>query len=156
MIGEGEETIAELVSEIKGKQDYKKVKGICFKKDGQIVKTEMRPFMDPKDWPFPMTEKNKRYFKYSAKLNDLFYPSSRGCLHRCRFCYNTVYNRNFWRAMPLEKLDRELGILTSELSFSFISVADDNISANKARVRGVGAILKKYGLKWHTRLRRRP
>jgi len=153
VVGEGEQTLLELVSEIKGKQDFKKVKGICFKKDGQIVHNEERPFLDPEKWPFPMTEKNKKYFKYSAKLNDLFYPSSRGCPHRCRFCYNTVYNRNIWRAMSLEKLDKEIGILASELSFSFLSVADDNISANKNRVRGVGAVLKKYGLNWHTSLR---
>ena len=155
IVGEGEETMLELVREIKkGATDFRHVKGIAFKdKEGKAVVTERRPFMDPADWPFPMTDKNRKYWHASAKNDDLFYPSSRGCPHRCRFCYNTVYNCNTWRPMPLEKFEREMDTIVAECHPKFVSVADDNISRRLDRIEGVGRVMKKHGIAWHTSIR---
>jgi len=155
IVGEGEETMVELVGAIKkGETDFSRVKGICFKNsEGKAVVTERRLFMDPANWPFPMTDKNKRYWHASARSGDLFYPSSRGCPHKCRFCYNTVYNCNTWRPMPLEKFEKEIDAIVAECAPKFISVADDNISRRLDRIEGVGRVLKKHDIAWHTSIR---
>ena len=47
--GEGEETIAELVSEEMGPSAWEKIRGLAFRRNGEIVMTEPRPFIEDLD-----------------------------------------------------------------------------------------------------------
>jgi len=87
---EGEDTIVELLNTLVNKQDLSLVKGIAYKKNGQIVKTPLRPLVSDLDrLPLPAYDLMPmgRYspFGYlwpqSATLEH-----SRGCVDRCNFC----------------------------------------------------------------------
>ena len=153
VVGEGEETFNHLLSEIKGSKDYKNVKGLCWKDNGKIILNPDREFMKSDTWPFPMTTKNKRYFKESADAGELFFLSSRGCPYKCNFCYNNIFNKRTWRLMPLEKYKKELNILHDELKFKYIFMNDDNIGSNVRRLKEVSIFLNSLGLKWGSCIR---
>lgn len=96
VIGEGEETLFELVKEIKkgSKADFKRVKGIGFKENGKLVFTQERErILDLDSLPLPL-----RYKIEECKMGLPMFPIpekqisfaqicySRGCVHNCLFC----------------------------------------------------------------------
>lgn len=153
VVGEGEETFTELVLAVTGSQDYGKIRGIYWKENGKIIKNDERPFLSANDWPFPMTEKNKKYFRLSAEAGELFYLSSRGCPYRCRFCYNIVFNRRKWRLMPFDKFKQEIKALHDEFKFNYLFLNDDNVGSNIQRLREISIFLNSLGLKWGSCIR---
>lgn len=87
---EGEETIVELIDALKNRIDLSKIKGIAYRKNGQIIKTPLRSLVENLDaLPLPaydlMPMGKYSPFGYlwpqSATLEH-----SRGCIGRCNFC----------------------------------------------------------------------
>lgn len=153
IVGEGEKTILELVETLKKGGDLEKVDGIYWKDRGRIKANKPREFMDPSEWPFPMTEKNKKYFKVAAERGELMFQASRGCPYNCSFCYNQVINRRTWRPIPLDKFEQELKIFVEEFKIRNIYINDDNIGSNKERIKKIAEILHNFGLSWTTGIR---
>lgn len=153
VIGEGEETFTELLHQMKGPQDYGKVKGIVWKKDGRVIKNDEREFINVNEWPFPMTDKSKRYFQKSAAAGELFYLSSRGCPYRCNFCYNNVFNKRKWRLMPIAKFKSEIKTLHDELKFDYLFLNDDNIGSDIDRLKDISHFLNSLGVRWGSCIR---
>jgi radical SAM superfamily enzyme YgiQ (UPF0313 family) len=151
--GEGEKTLLELITVLKSGGDLGLVDGLYWKKEGKVMANRPRAFMEPREWPFPMTEKNKKYFKISAARGELMFQASRGCPFDCNFCYNQIMNRRTWRQMPLDKFERELKIFLQEFSFNHLYVNDDNFGSNKERIRQLVKILHNHGLSWSTGFR---
>lgn len=150
VIGEGEETLVELARQIQDKGKVKDIKGIAYKEDGKIILNPDRPFLSGDEWPFPLTRNNFFYFEIASRAQELFYFSSRGCPHRCRFCYNQVFNSGRWRPMPIEKFGQEIGELVDKLKFRHIYINDDNIGGNVKRLSAIVSVLKKHNLLWAT------
>lgn len=153
VVGEGEKTILELIATLKTGGDLNKVDGIYWKENGRIIVNRPRAFMAPSEWPFPMTEKNKKYFKMAAERGELMFQTSRGCPYNCSFCYNQVFNRRTWRPMPLDKFENELKKFLREFKFKTIYIDDDNIGSNKVRIKKIAEILQNFGLSWSTGIR---
>lgn len=153
VVGEGEKIMLELITALKNGGDLNRVDGIFWKSQGQIIANQPREFMDPADWPFPLTKKNKKYFKIAADREELMFQASRGCPYNCNFCYNQVFNRRSWRPMPLEKFAKELGVLLGEFQAKKIFVNEDNIGSNKIRIKKIAEILKSFGVTWSTSIR---
>ena len=152
--GEGEAITLNLLKAIKSKQtDFSNVLGVGWKKDGKPVVNERLPFVNPAEIPFPVTEKNKRYFEIAAKNNEMVFPSSRGCPHKCRFCYNLVFNKQTWRPLPLEKWANGLRSLHSMFKFSHVAMGDDNIGPDANRIKNICNVFKSLDLTWHTGIR---
>ncbi|MFA6549189.1 MAG: radical SAM protein [Candidatus Margulisiibacteriota bacterium] len=153
VVGEGEITLRELVKEIKGNKNFSEVKGIWWKKDGKIIQNLPRPFMDLKDLPYPVTKKSRKYYEIAAKTNEIIMPTSRGCPHKCSFCYNLVFHQRRWRPMPIDRFREFIFRLTSEFQFNHMLLSDDNISANLKRIEQVGEVMQARNLTWDTSLR---
>ena len=91
MVGEGEETFAELVQQytaITSKVDdtdaLEKVAGIIYRKDDIIIKNPLRRIMDLSKVPFV-------YHNVEAFKNKIiYYESSRGCPFSCSYCLSSV------------------------------------------------------------------
>jgi radical SAM superfamily enzyme YgiQ (UPF0313 family) len=138
--GEGENTILELVSCLRNKEKLKKVRGITFRNEKNMVSTPEQPLIrDLDSLPFP-----------DRKLIDVDYHSiiaganvapkkftsivsSRGCVYKCRFCCCTQFARNMWRPRSVKNTLDELHFLASEGYEQFIFV-DDSFTLNQKRV----------------------
>ncbi|MFA4880701.1 MAG: radical SAM protein [Candidatus Doudnabacteria bacterium] len=143
IVGEGEETVLELVKKLeKGETDFKRVKGICFKdKKGKTILTEKRELIKNLDYlPFPDWE----------EINPNFYPpaphgiytkshpvgpimSSRGCPYFCTFCASNAIWRHKFRQRSAKNIVDEIELLVKKYGCKEIHFEDDNFTLLKEK-----------------------
>ncbi|MFH1854576.1 MAG: radical SAM protein [Candidatus Omnitrophota bacterium] len=117
VIGEGEETIRELLSAIEGKLDIGNVKGIAYLEGGKIVRTpEREPITDFDRLPIP----DFSLIRY-AKIKQYPVERIRGCGMDCEFC--TVKGRPRY-ASPERLLERISFLLETKDARHFFVVDD--------------------------------
>ncbi len=139
VIGEGEETIVELVSRIEGRLPYGDVRGIAYRKAGSVVITPPRPRITNLDslpnhhgyYDFDFYLKNNS-FETSDKAISLIV--SRGCPYNCQFCAT----RNFWTLKYSNKsvartIEEIRGVMS--LGAEYIKFRDSTFIINKKWVR---------------------
>ncbi len=86
--GEGEEALSELVVKLENNEPYHYVKNFWFKKNGRILKNDIRPLIQNLDaLPFP----DHQIFRING--NDVIrrFIFSRGCPYNCSYCSNKAY-----------------------------------------------------------------
>jgi len=147
--GEGEHTSLELAKCLEKNGDLKKVLGINFRKNDQIISTPDRPLIkDIDSLPFPDREMlDVEYHNTTAGLvvapkKFSSFVSSRGCVFKCRFCGCRRLARNLWRSRSVENILEELHLLSSQGYKQFLFV-DDNFTLNTKRVINICQRLKK-------------
>ncbi len=159
VIGEGEETMRELVELYREKRKYsiedlKKVKGIAFYDNGKLIKTEPRPLITPLDKiPIPNRDYlNKGCFKKARSFGtgnfEVNYriPTSRGCPYRCRFCSPTIMWGSSVRFHSIERIVEEIKIGINEYHATYIAFSDDLFAVSKDRLKQLYARLKEENL----------
>jgi radical SAM superfamily enzyme YgiQ (UPF0313 family) len=139
VIGEGEETLAELAR--CGRDDPASVKGIIYRKGTEVSFTGYRDdglVLD--DLPFPAYEKLAG-FPSSYMLPIFNYPktpntsciSSRGCPYACSYCDRSVFRRSF-RYNSANYLYEHLRYLRERFGIRHINFYDDQFTFNRQRV----------------------
>jgi radical SAM superfamily enzyme YgiQ (UPF0313 family) len=132
VVGEGEATLLELVKALEGGSPLNQVAGIAYRENGRYHFTGLRPFVDLNDQP-PLAYDLIDIDRYRRRIfgsDHVSFNSSRGCVHRCAFCYDSVVHKRKWRAMQpgavvdrLKRIIRDYGIR----GFNF---TDDNLFVN--------------------------
>ncbi|MBI4698241.1 MAG: cobalamin B12-binding domain-containing protein [Nitrospirae bacterium] len=83
VIGEGEETIAELMEALQDKKELDNIKGLAFRRDGRILINEKRnTAVDINSLPFPEWD----IFEIPHYTGPFMISASRGCPFPCYFC----------------------------------------------------------------------
>jgi anaerobic magnesium-protoporphyrin IX monomethyl ester cyclase len=167
VIGEGEETIKELVSHIEQQRDTSTIAGIGYRGgEGRFVKTGDRPaIMDLDAIPWPDFEG----FEYDVWLKNLrptddglydcydyprVYPiiTSRSCPYRCTFCFHPLGNK--YRQRSMDSVIHELEVMIPRHRINLINIDDELFSYNDKRVyefcERLGNIAKnvEWDIKW--------
>ena len=157
--GEGEQTLLELVRAIQErKEDLSDIDGLGWKRGKEIVMNQDRDFLDIETLPFPYDGKGKEilleYIRRSGDtLENIGYESSRGCPHKCGFCYNVYFHKNVCRVKSKEKVKEEL-IKLKALGANKMTFYDDTFLAGKKEVMlEILPLLKEFGFKWIANLR---
>jgi len=140
VIGEGEETIKELVSNIINGEDISNIKGIAFKKDGKIIYTQPRPFIrDLDSLGAPDRSLIDEYEYKKVWLEDHGFAmstviTSRGCPYACNFCSNPIapFGRRY-TYRSAKNVAEELEELVRKYGFDRIWFADDVFTINRER-----------------------
>ncbi len=88
-IGEGEFPMLELCNNLEDKKDITNIQNLWIKKNGQIIKNAVRPFLeDLNSLPLP----DRLIFDYQnsldSKLKRIVIMGSRGCPFQCSYCCN--------------------------------------------------------------------
>ncbi len=139
-IGEGEETMLEIVQEFEGKGDLSKVRGIVYEdpKTSKIVKTPSRPFIKGLDTiPFPSRDlfddqSYKDYYRKSFGYTTTSLITSRGCPFRCDFCSRPVFGNDL-RSRTAGNIADEVEEVRA-LGYDRIWFADDCFTLNRRRL----------------------
>jgi len=152
-VGEGEETIIELVQKLEKKEPLDTVFGLGFKKDGQIKLNPARPLIKDLDqWPldFSLLDMEKYIYKLDKFKRVIAYKASRGCPFNCAFCYNRAFNQNRWRAWSIDHVVKDIEFLKEKYQIDAIKFYDDNFFVDKVRAL---EILKRIDLPSHLEVR---
>jgi anaerobic magnesium-protoporphyrin IX monomethyl ester cyclase len=147
VVGEGEQTLSELVPVLDDPGKWEGVNGIAFRRDNAVHITPPRPLMENLDnLPRPA-----RHLLPVSRYLALGFPvsliTSRGCPNKCIFCLGRkmVGFRARFRD-PKLVVDEIEDILS--YGFTRINVADDLFTANKERVKILCAEIKRRGVKF--------
>ncbi len=157
--GEGEQTLYELVRALQqGEKDFSAIDGLGWKGKGKNVLNKDRDFLDIEALPFPYDGRGKEilleYIKKSGDtLENIGYESSRGCPHKCGFCYNVYFHKNVCRVKSLEKVRNEL-LKLKALGVNKMTFYDDTFLAGKKDLMlNILDLLKELDFKWIANVR---
>lgn len=157
VIGEGELVFCNLIKNLK---NWKKVKGIAYKKKAGIIKNHSQEFIENLDELRAAREllDMGKYLKHPQNaIANMRHPtteiiSSRGCPFNCIFCsIKTVWGRK-WRARSASNVVDELEFLHKKYGIQEFRFFDDNISWDKKRIIAIcdEIIKRKLDIKWDT------
>jgi anaerobic magnesium-protoporphyrin IX monomethyl ester cyclase len=165
IIGEPEHTVQELARELeqRGKKDFKRIKGIGYVKNKEIIITPPRPpIQDLDSLPFPARHllPMQTYFEAVKEIplrGEIRKPwatvvTSRGCPFNCVFCsIHTVMGRK-WRGRSPENVVDELEQLVDTYHIEQLDFSDENMTLDRKRMEGICDLIVKRGLdiKWFT------
>jgi len=159
ILGEGEISFLELLKCLKEK-DYKKlnqIKGLTFKKDGQIINTgPSEPIKNLDELPFPARHLTpyQKYYSIIARKNPVTTMfTSRGCPYRCSFCDRPAMGKVF-RARSAKNVVDEMQEC-KKLGINEIFMYDDTFTVNRQRVLDICREIKERNLNilWDIRAR---
>ena len=152
VIGEGEETIRELVNAIESKANQsklKRIKGIAFKSGNEVIRTEIRPFLRDLD-KLPMPKHS--YFEERIKRDKTFYIScSRGCPYACKFCSTSLHWGRIIRRRSVKSVIAEIKFLKKKYPFvEKVLFNDDEFLLDHDWIKDLcnSMIKEKFNLTW--------
>ena len=159
IIGEGEETILELVRVLeKKKKIFTKINGLTFFSNNRIIINNLRPLIENLDnLPFPAWElmPPKEY-----RIAPILEPAkgfpiapiltSRGCPYNCSFCASNATWRRKLRFRSPENVLEEIKMLKKEYGVEEIHFSDDNFTMDIERAEKICDLLikEKINLPW--------
>lgn len=158
VIGEGEITTEELIQEFKknkleDKKALRNIKGIIYRDNKNIIKTEPRDFIANLDTiPMPARDLLKMEFYNQARNNRgilMKYGSiitSRGCPFNCSFCSTSLFWKNKIRYHSPRRIIKEIEFLINEYNVKVISIYDDLFMANKKQLKEVSNMIVSKGI----------
>lgn len=133
VMGEGEETLPELVRTLEESGNLSMVLGIGFKSNGKPTLNAQRPFLGNLDSiPFAKRELLDTFPRYAEGLA-LNVSAIRGCPFRCKFCQPTLFNLfgEKVRARSPENITKELALLYRSYQIRDFMFVDDLFTVNR-------------------------
>lgn len=154
VIGEGEETFRELLRAYDGASDVTAVKGIVARKDGKLVDTGPRAFIEDLDTiPFPawdlLPDIASKYRPSAFGFNKLpatSFVTSRGCPARCSFCSQGPWGKKKYREHGVPYLMGMIRVLYHRYGIRDLVIYDGTFGVNKRRLTEFCEALIEEGL----------
>jgi radical SAM superfamily enzyme YgiQ (UPF0313 family) len=155
VIGEGEETITEIIT--RNASNLNEIKGIIYRKDAQLHKTEPRPFIKNLDMlPFPAWDILPNFpgnyhppaFRF-RRLPAASLVTSRGCPNKCIFCDRSVFGSHC-RVFSAEYIMEMIRNLYNNYGIREILFEDDTFVMFKPRLTTIceSIIREKLNISW--------
>lgn len=157
VIGEGEKTTYELIKKINNHQSIKNIKGICYRYNNKVIKTNKCDFLTNLDiLPFPdyslvdleKYNSNIHIKKYHGRTIHMF--TSRGCTESCYYCCSPTLFKRHVRFRSVKNVVKEIEQVINRYSVKNIHFHDDNFLIKPKRVIELCNLIKKKKLsfKW--------
>lgn len=155
VIGEGEETVLELLDALGRKEPLTGIPGIAFRDGNGITINDRRPLLqDIDDIPFPAYDLfPMEYYRLlrmpHASNADLVMPvlSGRGCTFTCNFCYRLDEG---FRPRRNEAIIEEIRMLKKDYGITYIAFSDELLMSSEKRVVSLceDFLKAKLNVKW--------
>lgn len=125
VLGEGEESVVELVNKLQNNEKLENLMGIVIRKDSHLLVTEKRTCVQNLD----LLEFPKRVYFFKGKISSMI--ASRGCNGNCSFCGITDYYRNYTtrniRIRTPQNVVDEMVFINRKYGVQYIYFQDENI-----------------------------
>ncbi|MDD1751187.1 MAG: B12-binding domain-containing radical SAM protein [Methanothrix sp.] len=138
VVGEGEQTIQEIVKAYDAGSEYSSIKGLQYRNQGDTIRTPTRELQTDLDGiPFPARDlfQNQKYIDHWNKRRGYSATTvitTRGCPFSCEFCSNAVFGVSYRERSSdnvLSEVEQALA-----LGYDRIHFADDVFTLNKKRM----------------------
>ena len=139
VMGEGDETVVDLLNSLKNNKPLDKVRGIYFKNNGKIIATGQRAVISNLDSiPLPNWDlfDMDTYVAESKEFVSEPYPiakekikafpvnTARGCIYKCTFCYH-VFREDKYRWRSAESITGEIKELKKRYGINYVNFWDE-------------------------------
>lgn len=146
--GPGEYTLLELVDHLENNHpvNLDDIKGLAFKKDGQIVINPDRPFIKNLDeLPDPAWHLVPMDDYWEKSLN-----TSRGCPSQCIFCYNPPFHKGQLGEFSAERIVNQMETLKNKYGVTLFRFFEDDFCHNRPRLHKFCKLVieKKMKIRW--------
>lgn len=164
IVGEGEETMAELASALLSSSDLRMINGLVYwDENHDLMKTDERePISNLDLLPFPLYEEFDygAYIELQSRLPYHFYTvfenvnetrpasiiTSRSCPFNCTFCYHPLGKK--YRQRTLDNVFEEIEYLTRHYDINLLFLIDELFSISRERLIEFAMRIKEYDIKW--------
>ncbi|WP_026841174.1 B12-binding domain-containing radical SAM protein [Citrifermentans bremense] len=166
IVGEGEETIIELLHALQQGETYPaSVAGLVhLDRSGKAVVNKPRiSCNDLNTMPFPDYEGFDLEGHLCSQMptdHHFWYPydnprcvpivASRSCVHRCTFCYHPAGQK--YRQRTLDSVFSEIDYLIANYRINMVNLWDELLGANKQRLVEFSERIASYGIRWACQL----
>ena len=136
VIGEGELTTPQLLEAHRDGQPLSEVQGIAFVRDGKVIRTETRPFIEDLDslspaWHLVNWSDYPLYFIDDS--NVAIVSSSRGCTHECIFCSQHKFWHGTYRQRDPDKFVAEIEHIATKYGINVFFISDEYPTYDRER-----------------------
>lgn len=155
VMGEGEQTILELMDALECRAPLQGIKGIAYRDGDRCVVNERRSLIPDIDTiPFPAYElfpiQYYRMYRMPHASNSDFVMqilSGRGCPFKCNFCYRMDEG---FRPRTADGIIEEIKLLKKDYGITFIAFGDELLMSSEKRVTDLCSAFIRAGLniKW--------
>jgi anaerobic magnesium-protoporphyrin IX monomethyl ester cyclase len=149
VIGQGEESFAEILQCLVDGQSLRDVGGIATRDAGEVIVNFSRPMRDINHFPphnyslIPVEE----YFTRKGQ-RQLDYISSQGCRFRCNFCADPAVYKRGWYGFSPERMVTEISELWQRYHFTDLSLQDETYFTQQKRVAQIAEGFLRAGLRF--------
>jgi len=147
VIGAGEYTLLELLEHLRiGTPALDEIKGLAFRRDGEVVINQRREFIkDLESLPDPAW-----HLVDVGRYSGIGLNTSRGCAHRCAFCYNKSYNKGYIGYLGAERIIEQIKFVQAKYGARYVRFNEDNFTFNRKRLREFCRLLieRKIKIAW--------
>lgn len=155
VIGEGEETVPDLLARVEAGESLEGVAGVAYRAaGGAIVKNPPRPLVENLDTiPIPRRELLGDFEKYESPPGSYRHKpiaivmTSRGCKARCIYCFQMKGERRI-RFRSVENVVQEIEELINHYGFKEIRFLDETFTADRDRAMEILRQLKQKQLEF--------
>ncbi|NQU77398.1 radical SAM protein [Candidatus Falkowbacteria bacterium] len=155
--GEGEIPFLKLIKSLEGKEKLENIKGLVYKKDGELINNGQQDFISDLDSLPPPARHLTPIKKYNSILGGSHVVTtmftSRGCPFKCAFCDRPHMGHRF-RARSAKSVVNEMAEC-KKMGIDEILIYDDTFTVQKQRVLDICEEILKRNLKiiWDVRSR---
>ena len=161
ILGEGEQTLSELVDTIeKDTPDFISIPGIAFIHNNAMIKTVKRTVMKDLDsLPLPawdlvdITPYRKTWLKHAGYFS-MNVATTRGCPFKCNWCAKPIYGNRYNTRSPKHVVN-ELLMLREQFGFDHIWFCDDIFGLKPGWVEEFADLVEAAGLKFRFKIQAR-
>lgn len=126
VIGEGERIIVNLVNALSKQSELESVKGIAFRKEGEIIKNPPETLIkDLEEFRIGWELMQGYNYTYWGQRKAVVIQFSRGCPYPCSYCGQSLFWKK-WRHRNPQKLADEIEMLNKKYGVEVINFADEN------------------------------
>ena len=130
ILGEGEVTLAEVISALDTGGDLSRVAGIAYRRDGVVARTAARPFIRALDdlprpaWDLVDVARYRRTWRDRHGYFAMNLATTRGCPFHCNWCAKPIYGQRYAVRTAASVAD-EMAWLTREYRPDQLAFVDD-------------------------------